>query len=93
MKEGGLLSHRSQEQKGIVVHRHLPEVRMGEPVHRGEVAKEPARQVDEVHALIDQLTGTRQYRVGSPFLLVSDATTVSVAPTDEHQLAERACIE
>ena len=53
--EGHLLLRSSQQQEGVVIHRHVPEPAARESIDLNELAREPAGQVDEVHALIDQL--------------------------------------
>ena len=58
-----------------------------------EVAQEPARQVDQVDALVDQLAAAGNGRIGAPFVLVAGTAAMSVAAADEHQRTERAGVE
>ena len=63
------------------------------PLTTAKIAEKPARQIDQVHALIDQFAAAGLLRVRAPLLLVADAAAVAVAAAHEHQVAERACVE
>ena len=65
----------------------------GEAVDVGEVAQEPARQIDQMNALIDQLAAAGDRRVGPPLLVVADAPAVAVAGRAEHQGTEGAGVD
>src|SRR5688572_18920581 len=80
---------RAKREKGIVVNRHLPEVRRRHAIDVREVAEKPAREIDEMHTLIDQLTAARLGWVRSPFCVVSGASSVSVSGTHKHQRSNR----
>jgi len=43
-------------------------------------------QVEQVHALVDQLATARALGLGAPLALVAEAPTVSVTPAQVHQL-------
>ena len=47
---------------------------------------DPVREVEEVHALIDQLAAARPGGLGSPLAVVSDPAAVAVARPQVHQL-------
>src|ERR1019366_3344737 len=82
---GDLSARGPERHEGVVVDRHLPEERGHLTVHARELlAQIPAREVDEVDALVDELAAPRDRRIGAPLLLVTDAPTVAVARTNEH---------
>ena len=62
-------------------------------LHVRELAQEPARQIDEVNALVEQLAAAGDRRIGAPLLVVAEAAAVPVACPDEHQRTEHARIE
>jgi hypothetical protein len=62
-------------------------------VDDGELAEEPAGEVDEVDALVDQLAAAGERGVGAPLAVVAAAAAVAVAAAQEHQRAERAGVE
>ena len=59
----------------------------------GERPEEPARQVDQVDALVQQLAAARDRRVGAPLAVVADPAAVAVARADVQQLADRAGVD
>src|SRR5258708_30899913 len=61
---------------------------MGKALEVGKVSKKPARQVDQVYALIDQLTPNGERRVATPFLFIAFAASMPVAAAHKHQLRE-----
>ena len=63
------------------------------PCDAREVAQKPARQIDEVHALIDQFTTARDGRIGAPLALVAGPAAMSVAAANKDQRADGARIE
>ena len=83
----------AQRHEAVVVGRHVPEQRRHRRIVDGEVAEKPARQVDQVRALVDQLAAARNGRLAAPFLLVADAPAVAIARADEHQRAEHAGVD
>src|SRR5712692_4833581 len=66
---------------------------MCKSVNFAEIAKEPASQINDVHALIDQFTAARHLRLGPPFLVVSEAPAVPVARPQKHQSPKRTGID
>ena len=72
MQESHLLLGRLQQEEGIVVDRHIPEESVGRAVDFGDVTQEPARQIDQMNPLIDQLAAARDCRVRPPLLVVAD---------------------
>src|SRR5207245_61044 len=50
-----------------------------------EIAEEPAGQVDQVDALVQEFAAAGQGRVGAPFPVVAQAATVAVAGPDVHE--------
>src|SRR5439155_8550261 len=82
-----------EEQKAIVLYRHVPEVGVGTPLDAGEVAQEPAREVDQVRPLVDQLPASGNSRLGTPFPIVARTPAMAVPAADEHHLAQRARFE
>src|SRR6059058_2001092 len=93
MKPGGLTMDCPQGKEGIVVRDHFPEICRQMAFHRREIAEEPAGEIDEVHALINQFTASRQLRVSSPFFVVANTPAVPVAGADEHQLSKNSSLK
>jgi len=54
----------------------------------GEFAEEPACDVDEVDALIDQLASAGKIGIGAPFPIVAFAAAVPISAAQEHQRSE-----
>ena len=67
VQPGDLPGRRLQQQEAVVLDRHLPEERRDVAAHLGEVAGEPASQVDQVDALVEQLAAAGDLRIGAPF--------------------------
>ena len=63
---------------------------MRETLDLGEIAEKPARQIDQMRPLVDQLAAARLGRIGAPFAVVADPPAMAVARAQEHQRAERA---
>ena len=95
VQERGLVARAvSQQQEGVVVDRHLPEI---------GVRRSPRRRVKSPRNQRDRSIRCTPWSisspppdsagVGAPFLVVADAPAVAVAAADEHQLAERAGVE
>src|SRR5262249_11539045 len=66
MKKGYLAPCRLQQEKTVILHRHIPEVSTRAPSYAGEVAQKPAGEVDQMRPLIDQLAPARLLRHGAP---------------------------
>ena len=62
-------------------------------LHFREIAEEPAGEIDQMHALVDQFAAAGEFRIGAPFPLVAGPAAVAVAAANEHQFAEGAAIE
>lgn len=58
-----------------------------------ELTEIPAGEVDEVHALIDELAAAGELRVGAPLAVVALAAAVAVAAAEKHQRPERAAVD
>src|SRR5205814_3413048 len=86
VEKGGRIPRGSQQEKGVVVDRHLPEIRVSKSLDAREVAEEPARQVDQMDPLIDELATPGQVRIGPPLRFVPDSTAVSVPTAHEHEI-------
>jgi hypothetical protein len=93
MEKRNLLSRGFQKKKRIVIHRHVPEICMREPLDIGEIAEKPTRQVDDMDALVDQLTATGQLRPRPPFPFVPNSSAVPVPGSQEHQRSECAGVD
>ena len=92
MQEGYLVCWRSQQQEAVVLHRHVPEKRVREAFDARELAEEPARQVDQMHPLVEQFATARAQRLRAPFALVAESSPMPVAGPQVHQFAQRAGI-
>ena len=93
MQPRGTVGLGAQQHEGIVINRHVPEERVRKAFHVNEVAKKPAREIDQMHALIDDLSAARQFWIRAPLALVSDASTVPIPAAHEHHVADRAGLE
>src|SRR5580658_2921448 len=82
-----------KQQESVIFHGHLPEEAGRAPGDAREVAQEPARQVDQVDALVEQLAAARNGRIRAPLALIAGAAAVAVASADKQQGADRAGIE
>lgn len=58
-----------------------------------ELTEEPAGEIDQVRALIDQFAAAGFFRFSAPFVVVAGPASVAIASADEHEFAERAGIE
>ena len=79
----GLAFGRAQTQKGIVVHRHLPEIGCRVAFNFFEIAQKPARQINQMNSLVNQLAAAGKFRIGAPFLVVTDAPAMAVTRANE----------
>src|SRR6266481_4075818 len=92
VQPGHPLLFSSECEKAIVLHGSLPEIGRRSTVGQVELAEKPARQVDQVRALIDQFAAAGNLRLEAPFLLVADAPSVPVAAANEQQRSDAAFI-
>ena len=90
MQECDLAARRLQQHEAIVLHRHVPEIGVGEAIDLYELAEEPACQIYEMDALVDQLPAAGAARLRPPLARIAGAAAMAVAGTYEQQLAERA---
>src|SRR5208283_3890700 len=79
-----------QIQKGIVIHRHVPEIRRRLTLRFCEGAEKPAGEINQMDSLIKQFTAPGKFRVGAPFLVVTHTPAVAVTRANEHQFAHHA---
>src|SRR5262249_31768667 len=57
-----------------------------------ELSKKPAREVNEVNALVDELAPARNFRVRAPLAFVTQTASMTVTATDEHQRPQDAAV-
>ena len=93
MQPGHLPACAAQRHEAIVVGLHIPEQCRHRCVVDGQVAEKPARQIDQVRALIDQLAAAGNRGLRAPFFLIADASAVAIARADEHQRTEHAGVD
>src|ERR1700744_4875471 len=79
--------------KSVVVDRHVPKKRIHKPVDLRPLPKEPAREVDQVNSLVNQLSAARLFRVRPPFFVVAYAAAMSITGADEHERAHHSGFE
>ena len=79
MEEGYLAAGGFEEEETVVFDGHIPEVGAGAAADAGEIAEEPAGEVDEVGALVEQFAAAGKSRIGAPFALVAGTAAVAVA--------------
>ena len=58
-----------------------------------KIAEEPAGEIDQVRALVDQFAAAGERRVGAPFAIVAGSSAVTIAAADKHHLAQRAAFK
>src|SRR5581483_4972698 len=92
MQPGHALPGAGEREETIVLHGSLPEIGRYRAVSQRELAEEPARQIDQMRALIDQLAAAGNFGLEAPLFLVTDASAMPVASADEHQRADTAVI-
>src|SRR5205823_5982930 len=59
----------------------------------GEIAEEPTGEIDEMHALVDELAATGERFIRAPFFFIAEAPAVSVARADEHKRPDGAGVD
>ena len=77
----------AEQQRGVVLDRRVPELRAQKRRVQRQRPGEPVDEVEQVHALVDQLATARPRRVGAPLAVVAEAPAVAVARADVHELA------
>ena len=63
----------------VVLHRRVPELRPQQRRVQRQRAEQPVREVEQMHALVDQLAAAGARRVGAPLALVARPAAVAVA--------------
>ncbi len=66
---------------------------MCKTAHIDEFAEKPARQINEMNALVDQLSAPDFLRLGAPFVGVTGPAAVSIAGPKEQQGTQTSCID
>ena len=93
VEEGGLPGGGAEVEEGVIIDLHVPKIGGGVAFDGGEIAEEPAGEVDEVDALVDELAAAGEGGIGAPFAVVAAAAAVAVAGAHEHEGAEHALVE
>ena len=83
----------AEAEERVVVDLHVPEGRGGVALHSGEFAEEPAGEIDEMDALIDEFAAAGKDGIGAPLAVVALASPVAVAGAEKHERAEDAGTE
>lgn len=83
----------AEAEERVVVDLHVPEGRGGVALHSGKFSEEPAGEIDEMDALIDEFATAGKDGIGAPLAIVAHASTVAVAGAEKHEWAEDAGIE
>ena len=58
-----------------------------------EVSQEPTRQVNQVHALVQQLSASSYLSVRPPFALVTQTAAMPIAASKKHERAQRSRVD
>src|SRR5262249_38643936 len=58
-----------------------------------ELAEKPAREIDEMNALVDELAASGPLPLGAPFTLVAEASAVPIARADIEQRTDLALVD
>src|SRR5205823_5014813 len=82
-----------EQREAIIFDRHIPEERADVAADLSEIAGEPARQVDQMHALVEHLAAAGDRWVGAPLALVAQPPAVAVAPANIHERPKHATVE
>src|SRR5580704_3706616 len=84
LQPGGLSSGSAQTEKRIVIYRHVPKVGSRVSVNRRKFAHKRGREIDKMHALVNQLAASTQFGVRSPFPVIANTPAVAISGTNEH---------
>ena len=84
MEPSGLTGRRAQAEEGVIVDLHVPKRRGGVALDRREISEEPAGQIDQMHALVDEFAAAGERGIGAPFAVVAFAAAVTVAGAEKH---------
>ena len=88
MQPGELAAGAAQREKAVVVDGYVPEIGRRRTEGELELAQEPAREVDEMRALVDQLAAAGKLGSAAPFALVARPSAMAVAAANEEQRAD-----
>jgi len=55
-----------------------------------EPAEKPAGEINQMDSLVNQFTATGKFRVGAPFLVITDAPAMAITRANKHQFAHHA---
>src|SRR5689334_14852291 len=81
-----------KKKERVILHRHIPEICGRASCDELQIAEEPAREVEQVHPLINRLPPSGDVWNRAPLPIVSDAATVPIARTYEEEIREHAGI-
>src|SRR6476660_9333010 len=93
MEPGDLAAAGLQHGKAVVLDFPIPEEAGDVAGDIDEIAQEPARQVDQMDALVEHLSAAGDGALPAPFLFHSEPATETIASAEEHQGAEGAFID
>ena len=82
-----------EQGKAVVFDGPVPEEGADVAGDVGEIAEEPAGEVDEVDALVEHFAAAGDGGVAAPFLLHAEPAAVAVAAADEHERADAAGVD
>src|SRR5712691_1794563 len=80
----------AQGTERVVFHRRVPERASQHRKHLAEFTEKPAKQIQSVNALVEQLAAATLSAVGAPLLLIAGAPAVAVAAAEKYQPADAA---
>ena len=90
MEPRGLTCRRAQAEEGVIVDLHVPKRRGGVALDRREISEEPAGQIDQMHALVDEFAAAGERGIGAPLAVVAFAASMAVTRTQKHERPEGA---
>ena len=93
MEPGDLAGGGFEEAEAVVFDFPVPEEAFDGALDVGELAEEPAGQVDEVDALVEHLAAAGDFLFAAPFGFHAESPALAVAAADEHHGAEDAGVE
>ena len=73
----------AKQQRRVVLHRRVPEVGAQNRAVQRQRARDPVAEVEQMHALVDQLAAARACRIGAPLALIAGPAAMAVAGADE----------
>src|SRR5262249_13195019 len=66
----------------------IPKESVSKSLNRGEITEEPAGQVNQMRALINELAAACKLGIGPPLPVIADPSAVTVKTADKHQLPD-----